>query len=136
MLNPHYLAGFFDADGSVGIYRRGGDSWQVVIAIANSGHHGEVICGLLVEQFGGTLTYSNNKKPEHRKTFWFRVNGRNKVESFLLYIRDYVIIKKDQVELCLDFIRWWRQVGRKATAAKAEIAEKYVASCKAMKKAC
>ena len=37
-LTPQYLAGFFDADGSVGIYNiktKGNNSYQVNITIAN-----------------------------------------------------------------------------------------------------
>jgi hypothetical protein len=115
MLSNDYIAGFFDADGSVGIYKRqakNAGAYQVCIAIANSGYHGRIICNELVERFGGTVTTQKAKKSTHRDTFWFRMNGMEKVKIFLQEISPHLIIKKDQALACLEFIEEWEKMPR------------------------
>lgn len=140
MIDLQYLAGFFDADGCVGIYSRGPDKgYQVNVAIANSGKHGRIICDKLVERYGGCVTTQKAKKSTHRDTFWFRLNGRGKCRQFLSDIVPYLIIKKDQAELCLEFIEWWDSVvsvSRYALKERPELKAKqksYADRCKAMK---
>jgi hypothetical protein len=107
-LNAQYIAGFFDADGSVGIYNRASRNknvYQVNVAIANSGTHGLMICKALVEQFGGCVTHQKKvKKDTHRSVFWYRLNGGKVLKDFLEYISPHVIIKKDQIDIALQFI--------------------------------
>lgn len=110
MISAQYIAGFFDADGSVGIYKRGKNSWQLNIAIANSGYHGLEICTLLQKQFGGCLSFTSAKKRTHRNAFWWKLNGCESSKAFLLYIEPFVIIKKDQVKASLDFIEQWSKM--------------------------
>lgn len=109
-LSKDYLGGFFDADGSVGLYKRNntGNGWQVNVTIANSGKQGEILCKQLAIQFDGCVVYKTNPiKSTHRPVFWWRINGREKCKTFLLFIKDSVFIKKNQVDLCLYFLDYW-----------------------------
>lgn len=137
-LSPQYIAGFFDADGSVGIYNRGNNSYQVNVAIANSGWHGERICTLLKKKFNGCITYQSKKslKESHRKVFWFKLNGRKVVSEFLLHILDYLVIKKDQAILCLEFINKLNTYPIQKSVEQIKEFEEYVTKCKEMKKRC
>lgn len=136
-ITPEYLAGFFDADGCVGIYRRGGNSYQVCVAIANSGKHGRVICNHLTDKFGGTVTTTKAKSTAHRDVFWFKLNGKSACKRFLTYIRDYSIIKKDQIELCLDFIAWREGKGRYIKSDdEIDYMREQMDLCKKMKREC
>lgn len=111
IMSPEYIAGFFDADGSVGVYKRG-NGYQLNVTIANSGFHGKQICKLLQNQFAGCLTFTNSNKKTQREVFWWKLNGCHNCKAFLLYIRDFVIIKKDQVEKSLEFIEEWQKMPR------------------------
>jgi pyruvate carboxylase len=103
-INLSYIAGFFDADGSVGIYPRG-SFYQVNVAIANSGKQGEEICRYLQSHFKGCLTFQKAKKKTHRNCFWWRLNGAETCLGFLEAIEPFSIIKKRQVQLCIEFIK-------------------------------
>lgn len=139
-ISPEYLAGFFDADGCVGIYNRkskANNSYQVNIAIANSGWHGRIICNLLKEKFGGSITETIAKKSTHRKAFWFKINVFQKVKEFLLYIKDHLIIKKDQALLCLEFIdKVHSRYRQHRTDEEIKEYEQYELKCKEMKRKC
>ena len=112
MISAEYIAGFFDADGSVGVYKRGNNSWQINVVIANSGFHGLEICTLLQNQFGGCLTFTQAKKRTQRNAFWWKLNGCTSCKEFLLYVEPFVIIKKDQVQARLNFIDQWEKMPR------------------------
>ncbi len=139
-LTPQYLAGFFDADGSVGIYNiktKGNNSYQVNITIANSGWHGRVICNLLRDKFGGSIIETTAKKSTHRNAFWYKINGFQKVKEFLLYIKDHLIIKKDQAILCLEFIdKVHSKYRQHRTEEEIKEYEQYELKCKEMKRKC
>jgi hypothetical protein len=82
------------------------------VSIANSGHHGRIICNHLVERFGGTVTTTKAKSSKHRDAFWFRINGMEKCRIFLEEITPHLIIKKDQAIKCLEFIAEWEKMPR------------------------
>ena len=125
ILSNEYIAGFFDADGSIGVYARNNRKcYQVCVAIANSGKHGEIICKELKDRYGGTVTYCKNKKSSHRPVFWWRINGAYVVEHFILDIVNYSIIKKDQLKLCLEYIRNWKKFPKRKTEQQKEYAYK------------
>jgi len=130
MLSIEYIAGFFDADGSVGLYKRGG-SWQVNICIANSGIEGEKICKELQQRYKGAIVYCTKaKKVTHRDVFWWKINGTSLVKQFLLEIKDHLIIKKEQAILCLEFIDKWKNLIKRHKRTPEEHAEILVLSNK------
>lgn len=136
-LSLEYVGGFFDADGSVGIYKRGTNTFQVCVAIANSGYHGRVICDQLKERFGGTVTMSNAKKKTHRDVFWWKTNGKTVTKNFLLSIQDHVIIKKDQVDACIAYIEEWEKMPKFGkTQEQKEYLDRYIPILKEMKRKC
>lgn len=139
-LSNEYVAGFFDADGSIGVYARrgrGGQNYQVNVAIANSGKHGEIICQHLKDKYGGTVTFRKSKKEDtQRPIFWWRLTGGNVIEKFILDILEFSIIKKDQLGLSLQYIRKWRTFPRYKTDEQKEYAYEVTETLKKMKKAC
>lgn len=141
-LSLEYIAGFFDADGSVGIYERGGNrnakSYQICVAIANSGYHGRIICEQLKERFGGTVTSTklSRDNPNHRDVFWWRTNGRYVTKRFLEEIVDHSIIKQDQIKLALSFINEWEKLPRYKTIEQKEWMKEISDLMKSMKKKC
>jgi len=93
--DPRYLAGFFDGEGSVGIYDRGQGYYVLVVSLAQSGKHGETILKALQSKYGGYVGI--NKGPG--KTMWKWNIAANKAKVFLDDIAPYLVVKKDEVYL-------------------------------------
>jgi len=127
-----YIAGFFDADGSVGIYDRG-KNYQVNVAIANSGKQGEEICLHLQSKFKGCLSFQKAKQKTHRNSFWWKLNGADSCLNFLEAIEPYLIIKKKQAQLCIEFIKKRKTFKRYMSEEEKEVLWNLAAQCKAEK---
>lgn len=136
MISNDYLAGFFDADGSVGIYNRTKTSYQVNISIANSGHHGRIICNEIKNRFGGSVVEAKSKKSTHRNVFWWRCSSTPKVKEFLEEITPHLIIKKDQALATLEFVDRYSKMDLVKTPEDLEYAESMVKLVKEMKVKC
>lgn len=138
MINLEYIAGFFDADGSVGAYHRGENTYQVCVAIANSGKHGRIICEELRLRYDGAIvSVAKAKKETHRDVFWWRLNGGNKCKKFLEDIAPHVIIKKDQVLKAIEFIEECQKMPRyNKTQEQLNYMKQSVLDIKEMKRAC
>jgi hypothetical protein len=134
-LSLEYVAGFFDADGSIGVYNRG-NGIQICASIANSGHHGRIICNQLQQRFRGTVTCAKLKNPNHRDVFWWRTNGRNVVKNFLEQIVEHSVIKKDQIELAILFIKAWEKMPRYKSDQDKLWIDNLVKEMKEMKRTC
>jgi hypothetical protein len=101
-----YMAGIIDGEGSIVIHpQKGGDSYKLDIVVPNTSI--ELIKWIL-GNFGGRFTtlypensHGFNRKPLHR----WRLSGMKNRETFLLGILPYLVIKKKQAQLALDYCR-------------------------------
>ncbi len=98
-----YLAGFFDAEGYVGIYPRSKENRRVNIQYVLSCK--VTSCDprplkILVENFGGCITLTKGKK-EHYKPVYMWSIGAKKALVFLEQICSRLVIKKSQAEIAI-----------------------------------
>ena len=99
-----YIAGFFDGEGSVGIYRYR-NSFAATVTLVQKN---PAVLLWIQSIFGGTLCV---KKPEHVVStetdmcFQLRYTSRNDVYVFLHTIRAHIRVKKDQVDAVFDFFK-------------------------------
>ena len=106
-LTPEYVAGFFDGEGSVGIYPRNTDRtgkikyFVLVVSVAQSGEFGYSILTHLCNIFGGTV-YSGKPHPTKKKMWYWNISA-DKGASFLNWFRFSSIIKISQIETALQF---------------------------------
>lgn len=104
-LTPEYLAGFFDGEGSVGVYPRLKDRTKtktyfvLVVSLAQSGKNGYLILSHLQKIFGGTVYKSNGKN----KDVWKWNLSSKKAVRFLNVIKDFCLIKREEILLALQF---------------------------------
>ena len=96
-----WLAGFFDGEGSIGIYLRNTNKqktkkyYVLVISLAQSGLIGEKICKTLQSIYGGSVYCQQSvNKPQ-----WKWNISANKAADFLYVIKPYLINKKEEAEL-------------------------------------
>jgi len=103
MLDIKYIAGFFDGEGCVQIYKiHNKNSYAFTIAISQTDcDESRFILNELLTAYGGCIVkcrrYGNQKK-------WmqYKLSSR-KALKFLTEIYEYSIVKKSQIKLALDF---------------------------------
>lgn len=102
---PRYYAGFFDGEGSVGIYFRNQNKLKtrkyavLIVCIAQTGELGKRILQPLQDRFGGCIT----KSKQSGRDMWKWYISSNKAHSFLSEILPFTFIKRGQIELALQF---------------------------------
>ena len=107
-----YMAGLMDGEGSFSISvienEKGGKHFAANIRFYNTNRK---LISWVIDNFGGTPSWGNknggniqNQKTRKRMCQWF-LTGRQSMESFLLQMIPYLIAKKQQANLMLQFVR-------------------------------
>jgi len=128
-LDRKYLAGFFDGEGSIGIYGRNLDRtktkryYVLVVSLAQSGAWGKHVLTELKEHWGGSVYGQEGSK----KKMWKWNISADKAADFLSWLREDLILKKDEADLALLFQKL--DVKRDDNDAAMELA-KAVKQCK------
>ena len=101
MISNKYIAGFFDGEGSVGIYMNGQrkNFYLRTQLVQNVNEHSLGLFRVLEDRFGGHWSYGKGKR---RAANW-QLSGQNAV-AFLKAILPHMVLKKDQAELALKWL--------------------------------
>lgn len=103
-----YIAGFFDGEGGIGITRKlTHNSYQLRLSICNTNF--EVI-KLIHEITGGSLYFEKrvgDKQILQRQPIARLQIGGKLAEKLLIDCLPYLIVKKPQAELGIEFSQWW-----------------------------
>lgn len=103
MIDLNYVAGFFDGEGSVGVYcnstRRPAFALRVQVTQVNS-RTTRLLLQSMVDAFGGGISEQTSASGRG-KLCWY-VSGE-KAAAFLRQIEDRLILKKGQVRVALDW---------------------------------
>jgi hypothetical protein len=103
VLDISYVAGFFDGEGSVGIYKNGqgqGRTLRVQI-VQNCCIPVDNMLREWAEEWGASMTVMVNKSRKSQAWNW-QISGEKAV-IFLQAIRPHLHLKKDQVDLAIDW---------------------------------
>ena len=108
-----YMAGVVDSDGCISIgkmkghynkaQRRVTPRYVLALIVTNTSPD---LMNWLVEKFGGRMKARKRVKPNH-KTTWNWVIDHGKALHALRLIKPYLIIKKEQAKIGIDFIEKW-----------------------------
>lgn len=99
-MNLEYLAGFFDGEGSIGIYRYLEPTVQL-------GLTNEEMLRNLQNQWGGSVT--KYKCKTNRKPAWgWSLYSKAQIKPFLEAILPYLILKKQEALVMLEFIESYK----------------------------
>lgn len=99
-----YITGFFDGEGTIGVYKRNSqNSIKLEINIANTNLE---VLKRIKNVFSGEINNrSSSKRYSNRKKAWqWIIGNRYKQKFFLEHIFPYLIVKKSQVELGLEYL--------------------------------
>ena len=97
LITKEYLAGLFDGEGSVGLYKNGG-RWYIRVSVSNSV---PAPLFLIKEVYGGSII--RYKQVDHKFVMYRWQAVCVSADSFLKDIAPYVIIKKEQVETAIEY---------------------------------
>jgi len=135
-----YMAGFFDGEGSVGIYGGGGTSGRTVrVQVTQNVHPASTAlldCGR--SKWGGSMTVMN--RSGKRQAWNWQVNGAAAI-AMLRDLRPFLLLKAEQVDLTFE---WWEGRSLKARDARGRMLampqstldrdEQYASALKRLKK--
>jgi predicted transcriptional regulator len=107
-ITEEYLAGLLDGEGYFGLMKRGGTnhgyqrkSYQPAIKMAFTDKDAEILY-FLKDKYGGYINKSKAKGNKKSSTQW-EIKGKIHLKNFLPSIIPYLILKKKQAELLLEF---------------------------------
>jgi transposase len=101
MPSAAYFAGFFDGEGYVGVTHNAANAAISLRVTVTNNHKG--ICDLFAGRFGGSVTPPRHYGEKQGKGSWTWHAYAANAKAFLRAILPYVVVKKPQVELALDF---------------------------------
>lgn len=94
-----YLAGFFDGEGCIGIYKNGKRSHHLRLQLVQN--ESRVVTAMFSElqlRFGGN--FRGHFSPNGRSKYNLQLNG-DKAVAFLEVLRPYLVLKRPQAELAI-----------------------------------
>jgi len=124
-----YLTGFYDGEGYVGVSKGKRDSYSLHVEIANTNFD---MLKLYETKFGGKIRLIK-KEEEHYKVKYHWDITNNKALSFLKYIQPFTIVKRQQIDLAIEFQEWHNQIKIIRTPEQKKKAEWYYNTLKDMK---
>ena len=100
MLRAEYIAGFFDGEGSVGLYASRSSKRHALRVCINQvvNPASQALFDDLKATFGGGLSYPKRQKTHHNPAVSWSVYG-DEAATFLRWILPHLLLKKEQVEL-------------------------------------
>ena len=97
MLRAEYIAGLFDGEGSIGVYRNGRGTPHLRTQLTQNIYPASTaVLGELLARFGGNLSRI------HDKTFNWQLNGHG-ANSFLKEIAPFLVLKRNQADLAIEW---------------------------------
>lgn len=94
-----YFAGFFDADGTIGISRRG-NSFTLAVRVSQTRKHSGILRQFEAE-FGGSVHLSQSNAGREDVLVW--TLGPAAAEAFLREVLPWLIVKRERADLALAF---------------------------------
>ena len=94
-----YIAGFFDGEGSIGIYKYA----RSISAYLSFAQKNPAILLWIQSIFGGTLVSTKPGTHSTDPVFQLRYTSRHDIAVLLRILRPHIRVKKDQVDAVFDF---------------------------------
>jgi hypothetical protein len=123
MIHPAYAAGMFDGEGTCGLYAQANGYVQMKLSVASQNME---VLKLLSEQWNGRIDL-------HGRVYKWELIRNNERLSFLLAVRQYLIIKAELADLLLEFLERPVRRGVKHTPAQRVELLTYITRCQEIK---
>lgn len=107
-----YVAGIFDGEGCLFIGKRTNGRYYPMLSVSNTQPE---MLSFLKDKLGGEILYNKDRKRKCNKRrncfLWYAKIYT--IEKILLEIINYLVIKKDQAHILLDFVRTFPHINSK-----------------------
>lgn len=114
LLSPAYYAGFFDGEGSVGLYKLQGKNGVGIVLSTEIVNTYEGVLKPLPELFGGIITKKESKNPLWQDAYRWRLSS-DKAITFLEWIHPYTVVKHKQISTVFEF---WSKTNKDSSRNK------------------
>lgn len=105
-LSLAYIAGFFDGEGSIGIYRNGAGTFYLRVQLTqNINPESTQVLDEFSRRFGGKLNLMRSSLYRHNAAYNWQINGK-RAEAFLRRITPWLILKAAQAKVA---VKWQTQ---------------------------
>lgn len=126
-----YLAGFFDGEGSIGVYASGSGALRIRTTITSTNLD---VLEAFQEMIGmGTVRQRKTAKSNHKDAFDWRLGGKD-THELLKIIRPFVRVKAYECMLGLEFCRTIVKKGGRITKRQAKDRKRIARELKAAKR--
>lgn len=99
-----YLAGFLDGEGSIGISKKSKRNSYLPQITFNNTHLGVMMHTKVILKTPGLLYTKQNTERNQKIVYKICVQNKSKAKEILELLYDYLIIKKKQAKLVLEFL--------------------------------
>lgn len=97
-MDLRYLAGLFDGEGSIGIYRQKATGYRKTAGLTNTY---KPILEVILQEFGGGLYPQRAATRLHKATWGWEIQNGPDIRIFLEKLRPFLIIKAEQADVML-----------------------------------
>jgi len=117
-----YLAGIIDGEGSIMLihhppYATSGHRWEYWVLRVSVANCDMRLIDWITDKFGGGFSTGINHRPNQRDAFMWRIDNRRCI-PILQAVMPYLLLKRRQAEIALEFAETHRLVGRKGHPAE------------------
>jgi hypothetical protein len=108
MITPQYLAGLIDGEGYLGLLPvRNKETinpcFEPVIKIGMTGTSAYELMNAIKERYTGNVQLAGRRSKGAREVYTIVIKSKKLVKALLLDIYPYLMVKKDQAQVLLDF---------------------------------
>jgi len=100
-----YLAGILDGEGCITIgagQKETCVNYNAIVVVQNTS---KVLIDWMQQKFGGQTYLSKRETATTRTAYMWRITKKKDIENLLLAVLPYLIVKKEQAKILLNFVR-------------------------------
>lgn len=114
MLKIEYCAGFFNGEGSIGIYKNGRGSWHVRTQVTqNVNKFSTSLLSELKDAYGGNLAIMRSSIYRNDSAYNWQLNSKSAIK-FLKILYPHLLLKNDQAFFAIS----WYEISQKQQRGK------------------
>lgn len=108
-MSPQYLAGLVDGEGYLGLipcYKKGSANvtYQCVLKLCLAGMNAEKVITMIGDNYQGHIYKRNKNTKTGKEVYTVEIKSRPRMKVLLDDIAPYMIVKKEQAELMMEYI--------------------------------
>lgn len=129
MITKQYLAGFMDGEGCIGLYKHKDNRTKngfTISALVSIGNTDKSLLNEIQKLSNGVVVDHKHKNNNAKMLYNLQIQNHQDIISFLELIYPYLILKKEQAKLMIDFCKKRvKSQGKTYTQSEINIVDKF-----------